>query len=206
MDAQPDRRCFECDAPAECDHHIVPRSRGGTRTVPMCGACHGKAHHRKKSMATSTLTREGILRRRDAGVPIGRAATSSPYGWRWVLWGEKSYLVIDEGERRRIEHLQKLRDTGLSLERVCVATSMAEHRWVNEGRRWYPMSVRAALMARAKGYPPCFMRATSSATVYRRALIGGKVRSPKEVASMFEAPKFLPGQLELFPDATSVPP
>jgi DNA invertase Pin-like site-specific DNA recombinase len=107
-------------------------------------------------------TREVLLHKSAKGVPIGRAATSSPYGWRRVGRGEKSYLVVDEGERRRIEHLQKLRDTGLSLERVCVATSMAEHRWVNEGRSWYPMSVRAALMARAKGYPQVFMRATRS--------------------------------------------
>ena len=27
-------RCFECDVPAECDHHVVPRSMGGTKTVP----------------------------------------------------------------------------------------------------------------------------------------------------------------------------
>jgi DNA invertase Pin-like site-specific DNA recombinase len=102
-----------------------------------------------------------VLRHKSAmGVPIGGAATSSPYGWRRVGRGKKSYLVIDEGERQRIEHLARLRETGLSLERVCVATSLAEHRWVNEGRRWYPTSVSAALRARAKGYPKVFMRSS----------------------------------------------
>lgn len=36
--------CFECDGPAAHQHHVVPRARGGTRTVPLCGECHAKAH------------------------------------------------------------------------------------------------------------------------------------------------------------------
>jgi DNA invertase Pin-like site-specific DNA recombinase len=106
-------------------------------------------------------TSEVLLHKSAMGVPIGRAATSTPYGWRRVGRGEKSYLVVDEGERRRIEQLATLRDSGLSLERVCVATSMAENRWINEGRRrWYPTSVSAALTARARGYPKAFMRSS----------------------------------------------
>ena len=30
--------CFECDMPAEHDHHVVPQSIGGTKTVPLCAA------------------------------------------------------------------------------------------------------------------------------------------------------------------------
>ncbi len=105
-------------------------------------------------------TREVLLHKSERGVPIGRAATSAPYGWRRVGRGERSNLVVDEEERRRIDQLQRFRDEGLSLERICVMTSMAEHRWLNEGRRWYPMSVSAALMARAKGFPRAFMRSS----------------------------------------------
>ena len=38
------RTCFECDQPADHDHHVIPRSLGGTRTVPLCHGCHGKVH------------------------------------------------------------------------------------------------------------------------------------------------------------------
>lgn len=36
--------CFECDEPAIHWHHVVPRVKGGSRTVPLCRSCHGKAH------------------------------------------------------------------------------------------------------------------------------------------------------------------
>lgn len=36
--------CFECGAPKEEMHHIIPKSRGGIKTIPLCLDCHGKAH------------------------------------------------------------------------------------------------------------------------------------------------------------------
>ena len=50
------KSCFECDSNEELHfHHPVPKSRGGTRTIPLCGICHAKAHHRKKNMSNSKL-------------------------------------------------------------------------------------------------------------------------------------------------------
>ena len=61
--------CWECDMEAEeiHHHHVVPRSRGGTKTVGLCLECHGKAHHRKKNMHASKLTKEAIQALKDAG-------------------------------------------------------------------------------------------------------------------------------------------
>ena len=56
--------CWECgvrDVPLH-QHHPVPRSRGGKRTITLCEPCHSKAHHRKKNMNTSRLVREGMAR------------------------------------------------------------------------------------------------------------------------------------------------
>lgn len=61
--------CFECDRPAEHDHHVVPRSKGGTRTVPLCEECHGKVH--ETNMKISSLTKMGLERARAAGVEFG---------------------------------------------------------------------------------------------------------------------------------------
>lgn len=66
-------KCWECEiegAPLH-NHHPVPRSRGGTKTIPLCESCHSKAHHRKKNMNTSRLTREGLVRARARGVKLG---------------------------------------------------------------------------------------------------------------------------------------
>ncbi len=56
--------CAECGKPSEHDHHVVPKSMGGTTTVPLCTDCHSKVHG--KAMAASSLTRLGIMRKFDA--------------------------------------------------------------------------------------------------------------------------------------------
>ena len=74
--------CWECDMEAEeiHHHHVVPRSRGGTKTVGLCLECHGKAHHRKKNMHASKLTKEAIQTRLADGGRWGRA----PLGFKVV--------------------------------------------------------------------------------------------------------------------------
>jgi hypothetical protein len=71
-------QCFEC---GELDnlhmHHVVPRSRGGTRTVPLCAECHGKAHHRKRAMTTGALTAVALRAKRARGECTGNA----PFGY-----------------------------------------------------------------------------------------------------------------------------
>lgn len=66
--------CFECSQPAKHAHHVVPYSKGGTRTVPLCEECHGKVHginfydHRK-------AVKEGLARARLNGKHLGRPKT-----------------------------------------------------------------------------------------------------------------------------------
>lgn len=36
--------CFECGEPKEEMHHVIPKSKGGEKTIPLCIDCHGKAH------------------------------------------------------------------------------------------------------------------------------------------------------------------
>lgn len=65
--------CFECGATEDLQqHHVVPKSRGGTKTIPLCTQCHGKAHGRDlKGLEHSRLTKEGIERARQRGVKLG---------------------------------------------------------------------------------------------------------------------------------------
>ena len=70
----PDRACFECGAPATCAHHVIPRSRGGTKTVPLCGGCHGLAHglSRETWSDHAALTSAAIASMKAAGLYKGQ--------------------------------------------------------------------------------------------------------------------------------------
>ena len=65
------KKCFECKTTEDVqEHHVVPASRGGTQTVPLCYSCHCLAHGRDgKGMNHSRLITEGIKKKfeRDPG-------------------------------------------------------------------------------------------------------------------------------------------
>ena len=67
------KRCWECEIETEEieHHHPVPRSRGGTKTIPLCSVCHSKAHHRKKNVSISKLSKEGLARKMATGWKAG---------------------------------------------------------------------------------------------------------------------------------------
>lgn len=62
------KQCFECGGEAHNDHHVVPKIRGGTKTVPLCTACHYKAH----AINVEVLASEGRSKAIAAGVKMGR--------------------------------------------------------------------------------------------------------------------------------------
>ena len=65
--------CFECATTEDLQqHHVVPRSRGGTKTITLCTQCHGKAHGKDmKGLNHSRLTREGIAKAKKRGIKLG---------------------------------------------------------------------------------------------------------------------------------------
>ena len=66
--------CFECGKPAEHNHHVVPRVRGGIKTVPLCVLCHEKAHGCK--LGRSQLIKDGQAAARARGVKWGGQSRS----------------------------------------------------------------------------------------------------------------------------------
>lgn len=54
-------KCFNCNNEAEHNHHVVPKSKGGISTVPLCAECHQKVHN-LKSMETAYLTKLGLIK------------------------------------------------------------------------------------------------------------------------------------------------
>ena len=103
--------CWECEKESVHlhDHHVVPRSRGGTKTVSLCQLCHSKAHHRNKSMSTSQLTKEGLERKRAKGYLLGNA----PYGYKHN--DDRTKLIELPEEQKIIAHAVELRKGGMNI-------------------------------------------------------------------------------------------
>jgi Recombinase len=125
--------CFECGRPASEDHHVVPQSEGGTKTVPLCAECHARAHGgelgRCEARTISELTRSGLVRARARGVRLGR-----PPG-------------IPDETRRRIRHE---RDAGASLAAIAVRLNR-DGVASGQGGRWWASTVRWVLEADGVG-------------------------------------------------------
>ena len=100
--------CFECGEPAQHHHHVVPRSLGGTKTVPLCAGCHAKAHGRTEPFRnTRELTKAALAAKRAKGERTGTV----PYGFTADAAGR---LVECAAELAVIARVRELRAAGLS--------------------------------------------------------------------------------------------
>ena len=88
-------KCFECNKPAQVDHHVVPKVLGGTKTIPLCNECHSKVHG--KDLIHLTKLKEDRLREmaQQGQPPVG----ALPVGYKRI--GKKSHreTVIDEEKK-----------------------------------------------------------------------------------------------------------
>jgi len=70
------QKCFECDKTENLyNHHVVPRIKGGTKTIPLCEECHGKVHG-KNFLNLSNLINEGLHKAKQEGRIGGRPKIS----------------------------------------------------------------------------------------------------------------------------------
>lgn len=105
--------CFECDGPAQHQHHVVPRVCGGRKTVPLCEKCHGKIHGMSfevNGLGHSRLTSLGLKAKRNRGEFIGGGI---PYGFGLSKDGIR--LKRDKDEQATIALAKKIKSQGFSL-------------------------------------------------------------------------------------------
>jgi hypothetical protein len=79
--------CFECNSKENiCRHHVVPKSKGGTKTIPLCVHCHSIVHDRNlvkhyelllKAVAKAKL--EGKYKGRKKGSVVSNEAILKKY-------------------------------------------------------------------------------------------------------------------------------
>lgn len=136
--------CFECAAEGPLhDHHVVPRSRGGTKTVALCEACHGLVHGRSK-MTSGVLVSEAMRRKR---AKLEYTGGHVRFGYRVAADGQK--LELNPTEQAIIFTARQLRQRGLSLRGV--ASELAAYGMTaRSGRAFNPKVVRGLVT----GEPP----------------------------------------------------
>lgn len=116
---KPHLPCLECGAPATFQHHVIPRSLGGTATVPLCGTCHPRAHNQSANWRVSELTKEALRRKKARGEHTGG---TTPYGFELV--GDKQLRAVPF-ELEVVALMRSLKDLGLPLR--AIATILNEH-------------------------------------------------------------------------------
>ncbi len=125
--------CFECGEEGEVHfHHVVPKSKGGRKLLPLCLTCHGLVHERK--MTSSALTRAAIHRRRDMGLVYNH----SVFGYDI----KNGKLVDNPAELKAVNNVFKLKRHGFSLHQIAKklnAIGVAGKR----GGKFYASTVKA---------------------------------------------------------------
>jgi hypothetical protein len=130
--------CFECGATDNLhNHHVVPRSLGGTKTIPLCERCHGLVHSLDYSThhLTAKVQREKLAR----GEYIGGRP---PFGFRNV----NGALVPVPHERDAARQARELRAGGATLR--AIADELAARGIMSRtGRPFNPASVQVMVAA-----------------------------------------------------------
>lgn len=127
--------CFECGNEAEHSHHVVPRSKGGTRTIALCVTCHSAIH--AVSFAGPDLTRAALVAKKARGERVGGV----PLGARVAADGV--HLEADPGEAGALEIVRELRAAGVSIRGI--AAELTARGVPARGERWHPTTVARLL-------------------------------------------------------------
>lgn len=107
-----DEECFECGDIGEChQHHVVPKSVGGARTVLLCLKCHALVHDRHH-FSTRALTRAGMRRAKLLGKTFGRKTVVTDEQFNKA---KDMYTKWFEGRAARISVTKLSAYLGLSL-------------------------------------------------------------------------------------------
>lgn len=137
------KRCFECSRAAVYKHHVVPKSRGGKRTVMLCDDCHAKAHHQAKHMTMGSLAKDALTKIRLAN---RRYSGYIPYGYNLGLDG--IMLIRNVDEQMIIDEIWLMRDKGMSFPNIARCLSERGISTKHGHKIWNQSTVRAIVQRR----------------------------------------------------------
>ena len=106
------KKCFECGGTEYIhQHHIVPKSLGGTKTIPLCITCHGRVHQ-KDFVKFQNLAKEGRKRYIENGGKLGRKKGSN----------EPIATFINKPRNQQIKFML---EQGYSIRLICSVLSVS---------------------------------------------------------------------------------
>ena len=126
--------CFECGDEAQHQHHVVPRSLGGTKTVPVCVTCHGLIHSRE-AMAHPELTRKALQYKKAQGQRVGTV----PFGFKLAKNGVR--LIPDQRQQQLLSWMRRQRERGITLQAICDELERVGDRTAKGLRTWEKTTV-----------------------------------------------------------------
>ena len=139
------KKCFECETTEDLhEHHVVPKSKGGTKTITLCHQCHMKAHGRDgKGLHHSRLVQEGLNRAKERGVKLGNPNLKKVR--------KKAHKARKEqGDETAKQYIEKIEEAKKSIQSQGKKPSLQRIAdWLNaqeittpKGGKWYPTSVK----------------------------------------------------------------
>jgi len=133
-------KCFECGSSNDLyDHHVVPRSKGGTKTLKLCMVCHDKAHNRKSKGSIRELTKEALQKKKTNGEKYGEV----PYGYNCI----NGQLIENNEETELIRQVKKMRYEGYTLQCICDHLERQGINTKKNKKKWYPASIKRLLVS-----------------------------------------------------------
>lgn len=136
-------RCVECGSKTNIVfHHLIPQSKGGRFTLPVCQMCHDRIHGVKKprNISLSKLTKDGLKRAKLRGVTLGNpryqeAIPKAVEAWKQLATERNTELRKVVQETIKKTGLSKLADIaealnlrGIKTNRGCQFTPTHIHR------------------------------------------------------------------------------
>lgn len=132
--------CFECGKPAEYEHHVVPKCKGGTKTVPLCSTCHALIHD-LGGLQTRQLTRMALSRNKRHNFKTGGIC---PYGFTVT---HKGQLILNTEEQKVISYILLLMERDWNYSQIARHLNALGYK-TKTGRKWYPQTVKNASQAK----------------------------------------------------------
>ncbi len=133
--------CFDCGSSSKIHyHHVVPKRRGGTKTVPLCEPCHMKVHG--KTMNMTSMSHEKIRELHKEGKVYARV----PYGFKV---GKNKVLLENKKERKVLETIWALRDKSVSYSKIeKILNGLGYKR--KDGKKWTRESIFSVVSSQSK--------------------------------------------------------
>jgi hypothetical protein len=131
--------CFECGSIDDMHyHHVVPESRGGVKTIPLCAMCHGKVHNVGFSNL-SELIKTGLIKAKESGIRLGNPNGLGGYQ-KMGVQKIKELAETNEANLKAIGVICKAKEQNLTLQQIADKLNSLQYT-TRRGKQFTPTQV-----------------------------------------------------------------